>query len=99
MSIAMVRDTYPSTEVHLRLTFEHWGPSISGLVRGYQDEDLRFYPEEFEYAVGSDEDDRIVAITGEGRSLSAHELAKYVAQNFRRCYPGLCLPSPESPLE
>ncbi len=95
----MVRDSYPSTEISLRLTFEHWGPSISGSVRGYQDEDLRFYPEEFEFAIGSDEDDRAVAITGEGRSLSPHEFAKYLAQNFRRCYPGLCLPSPESPLE
>ena len=78
--------------------FEHWGPKIAGSVRGYQEEDLRFYPEEFEFTLASDEDDRMVAVTSEGRSLTPHEFAKYVAQNFRRSYPGISLPCPDSPL-
>lgn len=99
LGVGMVRAMHPSTEVKLRLEFEHWGPKICGSIRGHQEEDLRFYPEDFEFPIASDGDNRVVAITSEGRSMSPHEFAKYVAQNFRRCYPGLSLPSPESPLE
>jgi hypothetical protein len=99
LSAAIVRKSCPSTEVKLDLAFEHWGPKISGSVHGQQEDDLHFYPEEFEFVVGSDQYDRVVAITGEGGSLSPHEFAKYVVQNFRRCYPGITLPCPESPLE
>lgn len=94
---AMVRSYFPSTEVRMRLEFEHWGPKICVSVHGNEDVDLRYYPDEYEFAVAADTDDQTVAITNEGRSLSAHEFAKYVAQNFRRCYPGLSLPCPEHP--
>jgi hypothetical protein len=94
----MVRQARPSTEIQLNLTFEHWGPKISGLVRGEQEGGLHFYPEEFEFAIGCDQYDRVVAITHDGGSLSPHEFAKYVAQHFRRCFPGISLPSPEGPL-
>jgi hypothetical protein len=99
LSVAMFRDSYPSTEIKLNLMFEHWGPKICGSIRGHQEKDLRFYPEEFEFGVCCDQDDNTVAVTSEGRGLSPHELAKYVAQNFRRCFPGVTLPSPETPLE
>lgn len=95
----MTRDRYPSTEINLQLTFEHWGPHVSGTVRGFQEEDLRFYPEEFEFTIAPDGEGRVIAITAEGRSLTPHELAKYVAQNFRRCFPGLSLPCPDTPLD
>ena len=97
-SVVMVRESILSTEVRLNLEFEHWGPKISGSIRGEQEEHLHFYPEEFEFAVGSDGDDCVVAITPEGGSLCPHRFAKYVAQQFRRCFPGISLPSPESPL-
>jgi hypothetical protein len=96
-SCSMVRDAIPSTEVHLNLDFDPWGPKITGSVRGVQEEDLHFYPEHFEFAIGSDEDDRVIAITPEGGSLTPHTFAKYVAQQFRRCYHGISLPCPESP--
>jgi hypothetical protein len=99
LSAAIVRSSCPSTEVKLNLAFEQWGPKISGLVRGEQEEDLHFYPEEFEFAIGCDQYDRVVAITQEGGSLTPHEFAKFVAQNFRRCYPGISLPCPDRPLE
>jgi hypothetical protein len=98
-SVAMVRGSYPSTDIKLNLMFEHWGPKISGSVRGHQEEDLRFYPDEFEYTVASDQEDQMVVITSEGRGLTPHEFAKYLAQNFRRCYPSISLPCPERPLE
>jgi hypothetical protein len=97
-SVAMVRESVPSTEIRLKVAFEQWGPKISGWVRGEQAQDLHFYPEEFEFAIGSDLDDRVVAITPEGGSLTPHKFAKYVAQHFRRCYPGITLPCPETPL-
>jgi hypothetical protein len=99
LSVALAREAYPSTEVRLNLIFEHWGPKISGSVQGNQEEEIRFYPEEFELAIGCDQDDQVVAITHDGGSLSPHEFAKYVAQNFRRCYPGISLPCPDGPLE
>lgn len=95
LSVSIVREAYPSTQIDLRLDFEHWGPSIVGSVTGYRDEDHRFYPDEFEHAVGCDEDDQPVVIMGEGLSLTPHAFAKYLAQNFRRCYPGISLPSLE----
>jgi hypothetical protein len=96
-SVAVVRDAVPSTEIRLNVAFEQWGPKISGSVRGEQEKDVHFYPEEFEFAIGSDLDDSVVAITPEGGSLTPHKFAKYVAQHFRRCYPGLTLPCPETP--
>ena len=95
--VSITRGYYPSTEVKMRLEFEHWGPKICVSVRGDQDPDLRFYPEDYEFTVATDMDDQMIAIITEGRSLTAHEFAKYVAQNFRRCYPGLSLPCPEHP--
>jgi hypothetical protein len=99
LSVGMVRGAYPSTEIKVSLMFEHWAPKICGSVRGEQQEDLRFYPEEFEFVLCPDQDDQFVAVTTEGRGLSPHELAKYLAQSFRRCYPGISLPSPEVPLQ
>ncbi len=93
-SISIVRENFPSTEVNLSLAFEQWGPKICGTVRGYQEDECLFYPEEFEFALGVDPDEGTVAITGEGRSLCPRELAAYLAQQFRRSFPGLSLPCP-----
>ncbi len=95
LSVTIVREAYPTTEINLRLDFKHWGPSIIGSVNGYRDEDHRFYPDEFEHSIGCDEDETPVVITGEGLSLTPHAFAKCLAQNFRRCFPGISLPSLE----
>ncbi len=92
--LSIVRENFPSTEVNVSLAFEQWGPKISGSVRGYEQDECEFYPEEFEFALGLDPDQGTVAITGEGRSLCAQELAAYLAQQFRRSFPGLSLPCP-----
>jgi len=90
-NIGMIRQRYPSTEVTVELSFEHWGPTVTVAIRDRQDEELRFYPEELEVPLGKDEDG-MVAILGEGKSLSPSEFACYLAQNFRRCFPGISLP-------
>jgi hypothetical protein len=90
--IGIVRKWYPSTEITISLTFEHWGPVIKVLVTGYQHEDLRFYPEEQEVPIARDLDGRTVAVLGEGRSYSPREFACYVAQHLRRCFPDVALP-------
>jgi hypothetical protein len=92
--LSIVRENFPSTEVNLSLAFEQWGPKICGSVRGYEEDECSFYPEEFEFALGLDPDQGTVAITGEGLGLCARELAAYVAQQFRRSFPGLSLPCP-----
>jgi hypothetical protein len=91
--IRLVRRRCPSTEVALDISFERWGPTITGTVTGYQEEDMRFYPEEIEVPLARDGDEGIVGIFGEGRSVSARELATMVTQIFRRCFPGISLPS------
>jgi hypothetical protein len=93
--ISLIRQHIPSTEVKLSLSFERWGPMIHGTIKGHQEEELRFYPEELEVPLGVD-DEGVVAIFGEGRSLSPRELACYLAQNFRRCFPGISLPLPSA---
>jgi len=93
-NLGMIRRETPSTEIKLNLCFENWGPVISGAIKGRQQEDLRFYPEELEVPLGQDEDG-MVAIFGEGKSLSPREFAGYLAQRFRRCFPEIALPCPE----
>ncbi|HEX4230550.1 MAG TPA: hypothetical protein VHZ07_17875 [Bryobacteraceae bacterium] len=90
--IRMIRKAYPSTAVRMSLDMHSWGPMISGVITGRETDDRQFASEEFEFLVAKDLDDSTVAVFGEGRSFSPRELAAYVAQNFRRCYPELSLP-------
>jgi hypothetical protein len=92
--IGLIRHHFPSTEIKLSLSFERWGPMITGTIKGQQEDDLRFYPEELEVPLAKDLDEGVVAIFDEGRSLSPREFACYLAQNFRRCFPGISLPLP-----
>jgi hypothetical protein len=91
-SFGMERKIYPSTEATVSLSFEHWGPVIKVVVTGCQHEDLRYYPHEHEVTIARDLDGRTVAVLGEGRSYSPAELACYIAQHFRRCFPDMALP-------
>jgi hypothetical protein len=90
--IRMIRAAYPSTVIRLSLDMHSWGPMISGIINGRETDELQFASEEFEFLVAKDLDDSTVAVFGEGRSFSPRELAAYVVQNFRRCYPELSLP-------
>lgn len=87
----MVKSTCPSTQVNLRIGFYSWAPMISVALSGDEVETLEFFPEEFEMPVATDLDGAIIAIFDEGRSFSARELATYLTQRLRRCFPGLCL--------
>ena len=82
----------PSTSVRLRINYCSWGPMIDGVVTGFEDEDHEFCPEEFTVQLAKDLDGSTVAIYEEGRSFSAKELATFVMQSFRRCYPAVSLP-------
>jgi hypothetical protein len=88
----IVREQCPSTTIRAALSINSWGPAISGTITGDQDHTLRFSTEQFELPIALDLDGRTVAVFGEGRSFSPQELACYVMQNFRRCYPGVTLP-------
>ena len=88
----IVRKMYPSTDITVSLSFEHWGPVVKVLVTGYQHEDLRYYPEEQEVLIARDLDGRTVAVLGEGRSYSPSEFARYLSQHLRRCFPDMALP-------
>jgi hypothetical protein len=90
--IGISRKWYPSTDITVSLSFEHWGPVVKVLVTGYQHEDLRFYPEELEVLLARDLDGKIVAVLGEGRSYSPLEFSRYLAQHMRRCFPDMALP-------
>lgn len=90
--IRLLRSQHPSTGIQADLYFRSWGPVITGTITGYQDDDYRFVPEEFEILLGTDLDGSVVAIFDEGRSFSPQELAAYLAQHFRRCFPDISLP-------
>jgi hypothetical protein len=85
------RSHLPSTKVQFNMQFYPWGPMISGTVTGDQDEDLKFAPEEFDFIIAKDLDDAVVAIIDEGRSLSPKEVALFLIQHLRRCFPCISL--------
>jgi hypothetical protein len=81
----------PSTKVQFNMQFYPWGPMISGTVTGDQTEDLKFAPEEFDFVIAKDLDDTVVAIIDEGRSLCPREVALFLIQHLRRCFPCISL--------
>ncbi len=89
--LRMLKSTYPSTLITVRMGFYSWAPMISVALTGDEVEKLEFFPEEFEMPVATDLDGTVIAIFDEGRSFSPQELATYLAQRLRRCFPGLCL--------
>ena len=90
--IQLTKSGYPSTRIKAFINFQAWGPMICGVITGDQDSGLKFSAEEFEIPIARDLDGAIVGIFEEGRSFSPHDLACYLTQNFRRCYPGVSLP-------
>jgi len=82
----------PSTAVNVRINYCSWGPMLDGIVTGQEEEDQEFCPEEFTIQIAKDLDGSVVAIFEEGRSFSPRELASYLMQSFRRCFPGVALP-------
>jgi hypothetical protein len=90
--LRMCKSTNPSTTVKLLIGFYPWGPMLSLVVTGNQGDDEEFCPEECELPMAKDTDGSIIAIFDEGLSFSARELAAYLTQAFRRCFPGVSLP-------
>jgi hypothetical protein len=90
------RTKYPSTTVDVRIRFEDWGPVLQVLITGLQRAGFRFFPEELEVPLATEGDGSLVAVFDEGRSLSPRELASYLTQHFRRCFPGIALPCPDA---
>jgi hypothetical protein len=90
--LQMCRSQLPSTRVLFTMHFYPWGPMISGTVTGDQADDLKFAPEEFDLVIAKDLDETVVAVINEGRSLRPREVALFLTQNFRRCFPCISLP-------
>ena len=88
----LVRDLYPSTRSKVRIGFEHWGPVISVCITGQQTPSFGFRKEELEIPLATDVDGSVVAVFDEGRSFCPRELASFLTQHFRRCFPGISLP-------
>jgi hypothetical protein len=89
--LRMFKSGNPSTTVKLIIGFYSWGPMLSLAITGHQSDDWEFFPEECEMPIATDVDGTTVAIFDEGRSFSPRELAAYLTQAFRRCFPGVCL--------
>ena len=90
--VRLMRSQRPSTGIDADLHFRSWGPVISGSITGYEDDECRFFPEEFEVMIAKDLDGAVVAVFDEGRSFSPRELGAYLTQHFRRCFPDIPLP-------
>ncbi|MBV9406419.1 MAG: hypothetical protein JO211_13825 [Acidobacteriaceae bacterium] len=91
-TLDIVKSRCPSTGVNVRINYCSWGPMLDGIITGEEQEDLEFCPEEFTIQIAKDLDGSIVAMFQEGRSFSPRDLATYLMQSFRRCFPGLALP-------
>ena len=89
--IRIWKSTFPSTLIKLLIGFYSWGPMLSVAVTGQESEDTEFFPEEFEMPIAVDGDGSVIGIFDEGRSFSTRELAAYLTQNLRRCFPGVSL--------
>ena len=90
--LQLVRSVYPSTTIRANISFENWGPVIRVSIKGHQRPDFGFYPEEFDIPLATDSDGTVVAVFDEGKSFRPSELAAYLAQTFRRCFPRVALP-------
>ncbi len=83
---------YPSTEIRAALSFFSWGPVIQCTISGMRDGQHKFLTNEFEMPIAGDLDGKTVAIFDEGRSFCPREVACYLTQSFRRCFPSVTLP-------
>lgn len=90
------RFPYPSTTVKVSMVFEGWGPVLKIRITGLQRADFGFFPKELELPLASEGTGALVAIFDEGRSLTPRELASYLTQQFRRCFPRVSLPCPSA---
>jgi hypothetical protein len=91
----LIKSHCPSTTVKVNIVFEGWGPVLKIAITGHQRPDFGFYPEEMEVQLAREVDGGLVAVFDEGRSLSPRELASYLTQHFRRCFPYIALPCSE----
>ncbi|MBV9266223.1 MAG: hypothetical protein JO061_08655 [Acidobacteriaceae bacterium] len=92
LDLFMRKPGYPSTEVKAALGLFSWGPVIQCHISGARDCDHRFLTHEFEMPIARDLDGKVVAIFDEGLSFSPREVACYLTQSFRRCFPSVTLP-------
>ena len=92
--LQLIRSQYPSTKIEARIGFERWGPIINVSITGHQRPGFGFYPQQFELPLATDCDGTLIAVFDEGKSLRPCDLASYLMQNFRRCFPRITLPCP-----
>ena len=90
--LCMRKRELPSTRVEAALGLFSWGPIIQCKISGARDGDHHFLTHEFEMPIARDGDGATVAIFDEGRSFSPREVACYLTQSFRRCFPSVTLP-------
>jgi len=95
--IRMRKAGYPSTEVKASLSFFSWGPVIQCKVSGFRDANHSFLTKEFEIPIGRDLDGEVVGIYDEGRSFCPRDVACYLTQSFRVCFPSVALPCGQPP--
>lgn len=84
----------PSTRIYARLGFRAWGPVINATMDCYEADGTRL-TEEIEIPIAEDGEGGIVGLFDQGRSISPAELAAYLTQHFRHCFPSVTLPCPD----
>jgi hypothetical protein len=94
--LRLIRSSYPSTTIDVNMVLEQWGPVLRVCIAGHKASRLGLLQEEFEMPVATDVDGCIVGVFDEGRSLCPRELASYLAQHFRHCFPRISLPCAEA---
>ncbi|MGA8597362.1 MAG: hypothetical protein WB676_21820 [Bryobacteraceae bacterium] len=94
--LRLIRSRYPSTSIHVSMIFEQWGPVLRVCIAGHEGNQPGILQQEFEMPLATDVDGCIVGVFDEGRSLCPRELASYLVQHFRHCFPRISLPCPDA---
>lgn len=94
--LRLIRACHPSTIIDVSMIVEHWGPVLRMRITGHETNHAGLLQREFEMPLATDVDGCVVGVFDEGRSLCPRELASYLMQHFRPCFPRISLPCPDA---
>ncbi len=94
--LRLIRSCHPSTVIDVSMIVEHWGPVLRVRIAGHETNHAGLLRREFEMPLATDVDGCVVGVFDEGRSLCPRELASYLIQHFRPCFPRISLPCPDA---
>jgi hypothetical protein len=94
--LRLIRAHRPSASIQVNMMIELWGPVLRVRIAGHEGNQPGMLRQELEMPLATDVDGCVVGVFDEGRSLCPRELACYLVQQFRPCFPRISLPCPDA---